>query len=109
MTNVKVQISNQIQMSNEMPKQVRHDKNVILDSFQNPVSKFGIHLTFACLPQAGISNFLILILFFLSFLFRMGHSFHHPKGHLFLSLGPVDPDLANLLSAIHIDIEGLES
>jgi len=34
-----------------MPKQVRHDKNVILNSFQNPISEFDIlHLTFACLP-----------------------------------------------------------
>jgi len=29
-----------------MPKQVRHDKDVILDSFQNPVLGFDIHLAF---------------------------------------------------------------
>jgi hypothetical protein len=29
-----------------MPKQVRHDNNVILNSFQNPVLEFGIFLTF---------------------------------------------------------------
>ena len=46
MTNVKAQSSNQIQMSNEMPKQVRHDKNVILNSFQNPFLEFDIDLTF---------------------------------------------------------------
>jgi len=50
MSNAKVQISNQVQSSNEMPKQVRHDKIVILNSFQNPVLNFDIHLTFACLP-----------------------------------------------------------
>jgi hypothetical protein len=41
-----------------MPKQVRHDKGVILNhalnsfhgSFQNPILKFDIDLTFACLP-----------------------------------------------------------
>jgi len=38
----KVQMSNQIQSSNEMPKQVRHDKTVILNSFQNPVLNFDI-------------------------------------------------------------------
>jgi len=51
MTNVRGQISNQIQMSNEMPKSkilnqvqdlVRHDKNVILNSFQNPSLEFDI-------------------------------------------------------------------
>jgi len=26
-----------------MPKQVRHDKNVILNLFQNPILKFDIH------------------------------------------------------------------
>ncbi len=46
-------------MSNEMPKSkilnqvqdlVRHDHNVILNSVQNPVLNFDIHLTSACLP-----------------------------------------------------------
>jgi len=46
---------NQIQSSNEMPKQVRHDKNVMLNltlkevqglRFQNSILKFDIHLTF---------------------------------------------------------------
>ena len=36
-----------------MPKQVRHDKNVILNPFQNPILKFDIHLTFACLREAA--------------------------------------------------------
>jgi len=40
--NAKVQMSNQIQNSNEMPKQVRHDHHVILNSFQNPVLNFDI-------------------------------------------------------------------
>jgi hypothetical protein len=53
MSNVKAQSSNQIQSSNEMPKQVRHDKNVILNPFQNPILKFDIHLTFACLREAA--------------------------------------------------------
>jgi len=44
--NVKAQIPNQIQSSSEMPKQVRHDKNVILNSFQNLLLNFEIHLTF---------------------------------------------------------------
>jgi len=57
MSNVKVQMSNQFQSTNEMPKQVRHDEGVILNSFQNPILKFDIHLTFACLPQAGILKF----------------------------------------------------
>jgi hypothetical protein len=35
-----------------MPKQVRHGSNVILNSFQNPISEFDIHLTFACLREA---------------------------------------------------------
>jgi len=35
----------------EMPKQVRHDKDVILNSFQNPFLKLDIHLTFAFPPQ----------------------------------------------------------
>ncbi len=43
-------MSNQIQITKEMPKQVRHDKRVILNSFQNLILNFGIHLTFACLP-----------------------------------------------------------
>jgi len=38
--------SNQIQSSKEMPKQVRHDKGVILNSFQNPTLYFDIHLVF---------------------------------------------------------------
>jgi len=42
MTNVKAQSSNQIQMSNEMPKQVWHDKKVILNLFQNPFLEFDI-------------------------------------------------------------------
>jgi len=46
MSNAKVQMSNQVQSSNEMPKQVRHDEGVILNSFQNPILKFGFHLTF---------------------------------------------------------------
>jgi hypothetical protein len=29
-------------------------RNVILNSFQNPFSKFDIDSTFACLPKAGI-------------------------------------------------------
>ena len=47
MVNVKYQISN-VKLNpkhNEMPKQVRHDKNVILNSFQNLILEFGI-----CLP-----------------------------------------------------------
>jgi hypothetical protein len=47
-----------------MPKQVRHDHNVILNSVQNPVLNLDIHLTFACLreappcgPKAGILAF----------------------------------------------------
>ena len=36
-----------------MPKQVRHDKGVILNSFQNPILEFRIHLTFACLPRTS--------------------------------------------------------
>jgi len=50
------QMPNQIQNSNEMPKRVRHDQNVILNLFQNPILDFDIHLTFVslpCLPQAG--------------------------------------------------------
>ena len=36
-----------------MPKQVRHDQNVILNSFQNPIYLFVIDLTFACLREAA--------------------------------------------------------
>jgi hypothetical protein len=55
MSNAKVQMSIQIQSSNEMPKQVRHDNKVIQDlalkkvqglQFQNPILKFDIPLTF---------------------------------------------------------------
>jgi hypothetical protein len=53
MPNVKVQVSNEIQIPNEMPKQVRHDQNVILNSFQNPIYLFAIDLTFACLREAA--------------------------------------------------------
>jgi hypothetical protein len=51
MTKFKVQMSNQIQISNEMPEQVRHAKSVILNlalkqvqglRFQNPVLNFDI-------------------------------------------------------------------
>jgi hypothetical protein len=34
-------MSEQIQNLNKMRKHVRHDKNVILNSFQNPIFKFG--------------------------------------------------------------------
>jgi len=44
---------NQIQIPNEMPKQVRHDEDVILNSFQNLILNFDIHLTFACLREAA--------------------------------------------------------
>jgi hypothetical protein len=40
MSNAKVQMSNQVQITNEMPKQVRHDEGVILNSFQNLILKF---------------------------------------------------------------------
>jgi hypothetical protein len=43
-------MSNQIQISNEMPKQVRHDNNFILNSFQNPFFELNLRLAFACLP-----------------------------------------------------------
>jgi hypothetical protein len=46
MSNVKAQIPNKIQSPNEMPKQIGHDKNVILNSFQNPILKFVINLAF---------------------------------------------------------------
>jgi len=46
MSNAKVQIPNQIQSSKEMPKQVRQDRSVILNSIQNPILNFGILLTF---------------------------------------------------------------
>src|SRR4030043_1429971 len=36
-----------------MPKQVRHDKGVILNSFQNPILDFGIHLTFFGFKSGG--------------------------------------------------------
>ena len=36
-----------------MPKQVRHDEGVILNSFQNPLLNFDIYLTFACLREAA--------------------------------------------------------
>jgi hypothetical protein len=45
-----------------MPKQVRHDKNVIPDlavkqvqglRFQNDILSFDIHLAFACLREAA--------------------------------------------------------
>jgi len=53
MSNAKAPSSNKIQSSNEMPKQVRHDRDVILNSFQNPFLKFDIHLAFACLREAA--------------------------------------------------------
>jgi hypothetical protein len=46
MSNDKVQKSNQAQSSNEMPKQVRHDKNAILNLVQNSILDFDIHLDF---------------------------------------------------------------
>ena len=58
MTKFKVQIEPK---GHEMPKQVRHDKGVILNlalkpvqglRFQNPFLKFDIHLAFACLREA---------------------------------------------------------
>ncbi len=45
-SNAKFQMSNQIQSANEMPKQVRHDESVILNSFQNPILDFAIDLIF---------------------------------------------------------------
>jgi len=39
-------MSNQIQSSREMPKQVRHDKSVMMNSFQIPILNFDIPLTF---------------------------------------------------------------
>ena len=45
MSNFKAHTSNEIQSPNKMPKQVRHDKNVILNSFQNLFLNFDIHLT----------------------------------------------------------------
>jgi hypothetical protein len=69
MSNAKVQISNQIQISNEMPKLFvpelnsgtgSADKNVILNltvkqvqdlRFQNDILNFDIHLAFACLRE----------------------------------------------------------
>ena len=48
MTKAKCQIKSNIK--NEMPKQVRHDEDVILNSFQNPILNFDIHFTFARLP-----------------------------------------------------------
>jgi hypothetical protein len=53
MSTLQAQMSHQIQIIKEMPKQVRHDKSVILNSFQNLILNFGIHLTFACLPRAS--------------------------------------------------------
>jgi hypothetical protein len=47
MSNVKAQTKTKVQ--NEMPKQVRHDKDVILNSFQNLFLSFNIDLTFTCL------------------------------------------------------------
>ena len=44
LVNVKAQINSGAQ--NEIPKQVRYDKGVILNSFQNPILNFDIHLTF---------------------------------------------------------------
>jgi stringent starvation protein B len=55
MSNAKVQMSNQIQITNEMPKQVRHDEAAILNlafkqvqglRFRNPILSFDIPLTF---------------------------------------------------------------
>jgi len=45
MLKFKVQIKSKA--ANEMPKQVRHDKDVILSSFQNPFLEFDIHLALA--------------------------------------------------------------
>ena len=42
MPNAKAPSPNKAQSSNEMPKQIRHDKDIILNSFQNPFLKFGI-------------------------------------------------------------------
>ena len=44
-----------------MPKQVRHDHNVILNSVQNPVLNFDIHLTFTCLHEAASAKAGILV------------------------------------------------
>lgn len=55
MSNAKAPSSNKIQSSNEMPKQVLHDKDVILNlalkpvqdlRLRNPLLKFDIHLAF---------------------------------------------------------------
>jgi hypothetical protein len=46
MSNAKAPSSNKIQSSNEMPKQVQHNKDVILNSLQNPFLKLDIHLAF---------------------------------------------------------------
>jgi hypothetical protein len=55
MSNAKVQMPNQFQSPNKMPKSkilnqvqdlVRHDKSVILNLVQNPVLEFDIYLTF---------------------------------------------------------------
>ena len=37
---------------NQVQDLVRHDNSVILNSFQNPISDFDIHLTLACLREA---------------------------------------------------------
>jgi hypothetical protein len=37
---------NEIQSLNDMPKQVRHVKGVILNSFQNPILEFNIYSAF---------------------------------------------------------------
>ena len=42
-------MSKQIQSTNEMPKQVRHDNRVFLNSFQNPNLKFGRNVP--CKPR----------------------------------------------------------
>ena len=65
---------NQIQIPNEMPKQVRHDEDVILNSLQNLVLNFDIHLTFACLCEAASANAGIL-----KFGFILSHHISHKK------------------------------
>ncbi len=72
-------------MLNKMPKQVRHDKDVILNSFQDPILNFDIDLTFGFRsfgPRTLISNF-------------SKKSLHH-------FLNRADPDQFDILGSLHL-------
>jgi len=65
-----------------MPKQIRHDKDVILNSFQNPFLNFDIHLAFDIwILKFGFSRFVKSSHFFKEVLVLLADGAFHPSFH----------------------------